>query len=224
MNYSTYLGIDISKNTLDACLFDGTVVVKRLQMKNTIKNINQMFDLLEAKGILLKEILICAEHTGPYSYPLIQVIKERHLHFWLENPAEIKQRSGVQRGKNDIVDAERIAKYAYRFQDRAELYRIEDPAIEELTFLTRERESLVIDRAKYLAQIKDQKGFIRNDLYLQKKKRLKQLIHRLSFEIKQIEMQIDELLQTTHYLSHQYQLLLSVDGVGKQVALQTLIA
>jgi transposase len=40
----------------------------------------------------------------------------------MENPAQIRHCSGVQRGKNDRTDARKIAAYALRFQDKARLF------------------------------------------------------------------------------------------------------
>ncbi len=224
MNYSKYLGIDISKRTLDVCLLNGKEVELSIQVKNEIAAIENLFSDLQEAGNDVNEILICAEHTGPYSYPLTVSACNNQLHFWLENATEIKMRSGLQRGKNDKVDAERIARYAERFNDRARLYESEESSLKELSFLSSERESLIMDRAKYKAQIKDRAGFMDARFYEQKAKRLERLIRQLNKEVKRVEQQMNNLIKSTPTLDHQYNLLLTIDGVGKQVALHTLIA
>lgn len=87
-----------------------------------------------------------------------------------------------------------------------------------------ERESLIVDRAKYKAQVKDQAGFMDARFYEQKAKRLKRLIRQLNKEIDRLEQQMNDLIKSTPTLDDQYKLLLTVDGVGKQVAIHTLIA
>lgn len=43
--------------------------------------------------------IICAEHTGQYTYPLICACKSVGSKLWLENASQIKYCSGVTRGK-----------------------------------------------------------------------------------------------------------------------------
>ena len=68
-----------------------------------------------------EQFLICAEHTGQYTFPLVCACKSVECKLWLENPSQIKYSSGMQRGKNDKVDAKRIAIYASRFGDEVNI-------------------------------------------------------------------------------------------------------
>ena len=65
----------------------------------------------------------------------------------LENPAEIKYSSGIQRGKNDKVETMRIAVYASRFQDNVQYYERPSEDIERLKQLESERSPYVTDLA-----------------------------------------------------------------------------
>ncbi|WP_232074011.1 IS110 family transposase [Spirosoma aureum] len=58
------------------------------------------------------EALFCMEHTGIYNAHLLDFLHKLHVPIWLENSLQIKQSGGMQRGKNDTVDAQRIAEYA----------------------------------------------------------------------------------------------------------------
>lgn len=49
----------------------------------------------------------------------------------------------MQRGKNDTVDAFRIAEYAYRFRDRIRLWQPPRPVIQQLAFLSAARQRLI---------------------------------------------------------------------------------
>ena len=55
----------------------------------------------------------------------------------------------MQRGKNDKVDAKRIAIYASRFGDKVKYYDRPSEEIERLKQLERERALYVTDLAKY---------------------------------------------------------------------------
>ena len=62
---------------------------------------------------------------------------------WRESGIEIKQSSGVQRGKNDKVDAKRIAMYAYKNRDEVKLWKPKREVIQQLKHLTTLRSRLV---------------------------------------------------------------------------------
>lgn len=55
---------------------------------------------------------MCMEHTGLYGYLLMTEFSSASMRFSVINPLEMKLSSGLARGKNDAVDALRIAKYA----------------------------------------------------------------------------------------------------------------
>lgn len=63
-------------------------------------------------------MLVCAEHTDQYTFPIACACKAVECRLWLENPAEIKYSSGLQHGKNDKVDARRIAFMSTVFRTR----------------------------------------------------------------------------------------------------------
>ena len=72
-------------------------------------------------------------------------------------------------GKNDKVDAKRIAIYASRFGDKVKYYDRPTEEIERLKQLERERALYVTDLAKYKGQMYDQKDFMPAALYRKKK-------------------------------------------------------
>ena len=78
--------------------------------------------LNELLNIDAEQIVVCAEFTGLYIYPLTISCQAGNYKLWLEDPTQIKYSSGLQRGKNDPVDAKRIALYAYRYIDKLKIY------------------------------------------------------------------------------------------------------
>ena len=87
--------------------------------------------------------------------------KSAECRLWLENPSQIKYSSGIQRGKNDRIDAKRIAVYAARFGDKVRYYERPTEEIERLKQLERERSLYTAHLAAYKAQTKDQKDICR---------------------------------------------------------------
>ncbi|WP_317167028.1 IS110 family transposase [Spirosoma endbachense] len=66
--------------------------------------------------------LYCMEHTGIYNNHLLNFFQDKRANSWVEHPIHIKESLGMIRGKNDKVDAQRIALYAYKNRDEARLW------------------------------------------------------------------------------------------------------
>jgi transposase len=109
-----FIGIDISKKTLDIAVLHENNLVYQDTILNNKKSLKNLFSLLSKKGIDLSESIICGEFTGIYAMHLMDFCLDKGLNLWMENAYHIKQSQGLKRGKNDKVDAERIANYAFR--------------------------------------------------------------------------------------------------------------
>ena len=220
-----FIGVDVSKIKLDLCLLSKGKILHQEEIKNHPQVIARLIKSLKIDFNLTSEnFLICAEHTGQYTYPLVCACKATGSKLWLENPSQIKYSSGVQRGKNDKVDAKRIAVYAARFGDQVRYYDRPTEEIERLKQLESERNLYVTDLSKYKAQLKDQKKFMPEEIYEKKAKRLRLLISDLQRAIHAISLEMEEIIRETNILTRQMQLLTSIDGVGKVVALNMIIA
>lgn len=219
MEFTHFLGADISKDKLDFLLFDGESALKSVDCSNAYKPLKLFFQQLVKQQLLSKnELVICAEHTGRYGYHLMQVAVELGLNLWIENPATVKWSSGVQRGKNDKIDAGRLAVYAYRFIDRVRLYEPGNQVINELKHLNAERELLVADRAKYTGQLRDQAKFTPKHIFAKKRRRLESLIKVFSTSIQEIERQVEKLISGNRVYKQQFDQITSIKGVGPQLA------
>ena len=220
-----FIGVDVSKKKLDFCvMFEGKVVCEEKTANHQSAIMSLIYHLQEDYEIAGSRMLICAEHTGQYTFPLACACKAMECRLWLENPAEIKYSSGVQRGKNDKVDAKRIAVYARRFQDKVHYYERPTEDIERLKQLESERTLYVSDLAKYKAQLKDQKDYMPKTLFERKMKRLQALMDDLVEAINAITDEMEEVISACPVLSRQMELLMSVDGVGRVVATNMIIA
>lgn len=222
MKFKSFIGVDVSKLSLDLCLITDDGEIKNFKIENTIKGLKIFFKSI-SNSLNIQETLVCGEFTGHYSNILRSFCLDNGVALWLESGAEIKLRSGVQRRKSDKVDAERIAEYALRYADRAHLQTLEDEAIVESKLLLSERELYIKERAKYKAQLKDLGNFIDKTSFKNRSKRLKNHVIRLTKSIEEIDLTIKELFKTEK-LSEQMKILKSISGVGDQVAINTIIA
>ena len=104
------LGIDVSKDTLDAALFDGRKFKTR-KFRNTsagIVSLQAWLDAASAQGCA-----VGLEATGSYSEAVACALHDAAYRVSVINPARIAAfvRAELGRSKNDALDAKRIARF-----------------------------------------------------------------------------------------------------------------
>lgn len=226
MNYNCFIGVDISKLKLDIAVVSNELEEScHFECENNQKNIESLFKKLFTQLALVKsDVLIVAENTGHYTNPLSWAMVKEGYNLWIECPNHMSRSQGLKRGKNDPLDAKQIAIYGKRFVDRVRLTQASSLTLEKLKYLSSEREMHLTHRKTYQAQLSDHEAYITPEVFKSRKKRLTGLVKELDKQIKAIEEEIDKLIQADKQLKHQKNLLESIQGVGKQLALYTLIA
>ena len=97
-----YVGIDISKEKCNLCYRSGLEIVREEECSNDVKALKKTFkSALKTLGTAMDEVLICAEYTGRYIYPLTVACQELDIFLWMDDPTRIKNSMGLTRGKND---------------------------------------------------------------------------------------------------------------------------
>lgn len=221
MKFVEIVGIDVSKSTLDVCIYS-------LDTYSTFDNSPSGYRKLvswvkRSINCLLDQVLFCCEHTGIYSYPLSKYLSEKHHNFAIISGLEIKRSMGIQRGKDDKIDAQRIALYGYRRKEEIKLYQLPEDEIAQLHQLYTLRERLVKQRAGYQATMKDQTQFFKisdNKLLFSIPKRL---IKEFDKDIERIDAQMDAIVEENSELTQLYKLITSITGIGRQTALYLII-
>ena len=105
-----YVGIDISKEKCNLCYRSGLDIVREEECPNDVNALKKTFkSALKVLGASLEDVLVCAEYTGRYIYPLTVACQELDIFLWMDDPTRIKNSMGLTRGKNDAIDAARIA-------------------------------------------------------------------------------------------------------------------
>lgn len=118
MEANHFIGIDVSKNTLDFAVVDLGKIVFHKRVDNSIEGIRTF--IAQAKkdyNIELQKTIFCMEHNGIYNNILLTLLAKLGTNVWVESALQIKQTQGMLRGKNDKVDSGRIAMYAYRYHE-----------------------------------------------------------------------------------------------------------
>jgi transposase len=214
-----FLGIDVSKKTIDTALtIDGNHFYN-LQVENHSKSITAFFKELKTKISSFSKLIVCLEHTGIYCQPLLDVLVRQKINVCIEPAIQIKQSQGLTRGKNDKVDAERIALYAMRNKDRLKFWKPQRQCIQRLKAMLVTRERLVKVRVQLEVPIQEANEFIDSKILKEMTTFCASSIKSINRDIERLEQAIDVLVKSDTQLSKQCMLATSVPGIGKITAL-----
>jgi len=166
MDIRYYIGIDrgrpaVSKATLDWAVFDGKTIVLQTQLPNSEAGIKTAAKLIKAlPGFIPQASIVCMEHTGIYNAIILSQLDLFSFPIWLESSLQIKRAGGLQRGKSDKIDAQRIAEYSFRFKDKMRLWQPPRQLLQDLTSLSSLRQRLLIVRSQLQQPINEQANFV----------------------------------------------------------------
>lgn len=220
MYFSHYIGVDISKASLDVAIYPATdKKTDFMHIENTTKGLREMMSCLKQRGIKPKEMVICAEHTGAYTNQLIDFTHKKGIALSLNSPLEIKRSMGLVRGKNDIVDAARIAEYAYTKKEKLRLYEKPGESIIALQYLLTERRQYIRQRTSLL----NFKSSLNEDETSAARARNKTAINSLNILIQKTEDQMLSIVCKSPEIKRSYDLISSVKGIGLINALNTIV-
>ena len=215
-----YIGIDVSKAKLDFALLDGHgKLVSQAEVRNTSAGISTLLKRWERQvGMDRKTSLACLEPTGHYSDNVLATLLGQDVPTWMAHPMDIRQRMGLVRGKNDRIDAARIADYAMRYQDKKRQASATTLAMLELKQLLAFRDRLVVDGAKHHVYNTDLYPCVAAPLRAVFRAYSTLCIQRTGSMIKTVDRMIKDHIAKDPTMHHQYKLLLSVDHVGPVLA------
>jgi transposase len=217
--FKNRIGIDVSKLTLDMHSAEHN---KHLKISNDSNGFKALLKWLKELNIELHDVLFVMEFTGGYEYRLVQFCTAKQIAFCRISGLAIKRSMGITRGKNDKVDAFRIAQYADEKQKTLEPSKPINTSILKLKELLALRKRLVRENAGYLSTIKGRKDMYdapKSDIHV---KILNSKLKENKQYIIQIEDQIQCLFEADDTLNNNYKLLLSIKGIGMVNAAMTI--
>ena len=211
MDYKWFIGIDISKKTLDVVLYKKNLQKRSpyCQISNDTKGFNTLIKWLKEQGAGLKQTLFCMEHTGIYGIEFAKFISKR-ANYCFESPLHIKRSLGLTRGKNDKIDAFQIARFCYLHREELIPKKIPSRTMLTLKSLFNERERLVKVRTIDKIVVKELNYTENNPCIGRAKARIKLL----SQDITTVEKEIKELIKNDLEIDRNYNLAKSVTGIG----------
>ena len=162
------------------------------------------------------------EHTGIYNIHLLSVLHLKKANIWLESAIHIIKSIGLQRGKNDVVDAYRIAKFSYKNRDEVKLWEPKRGVINNLKALSSVRNRLINCKKQLSNVFKNKTHISKEELKIIKQCTLKS-INYIEKDIVKTDEKIAEIIKNDERLNHLFNLITSVDGVGKVTAIEILV-
>jgi len=212
-------GIDPSKLKLDFCLLKGLKKLSHKVVKNKPAAIRRwLLKVLKQHNIQLADCRFCIEETGIYCNHLTSVLLEMEANFSLENATRIKYSNGLTRGKNDKVDAFRIAQYAVRYTDRLTVYQPKRAIIYQLDELEKLRKKLMAHRNAHKVNNKEKNAFLSESIMAATNTHIPETVAFFDKKIKEVEKDMDDLIKGDEQLKWLMKLICSVPGVGKVTA------
>lgn len=219
MQIQQIIGADLSKKTIDLVCH---LTKMHLQIQNNSAGFRDMVKWLKQQSINPAEVMIVMEHTGLYSYCFEDYLHRYHIAFAKANALTIKRSLGLVRGKNDKIDAKRIAGYGYEKKDQLQRHPVVEKDLQRLQLLHSTRARLVKQRAAITCAIKEYRniGMPENDILMRSQLTM---IKAFDKEIEKLEKEIEVVIKVNEPLNKNFKLLQSIKGVGKVLALNTII-
>lgn len=223
MNYNFFIGIDVSKKTLDFAVFKGKELLFKWNGENDEPGIKKFWAQLKShQEFSINEALFCMEHTGIYNQHLLSFLHAKKAAVCLEAAIHIKLSSGLQRGKSDQVDAIRIAQYAFKNCTDVRLWQPKRQVIQQLKHLSGLRSRVINARKQLAVALNETDGFDR-DAANECKKLCKASLKALDEDIKRVELKMEQVIASDAELKRLFLVVTSVQGIGKVTATEIII-
>ena len=209
MQKQIYIGIDVSNTTLDICVRQEHSL-ESFVINNQTKDIKRFF-----KPYANKALIIGMENTGRYNWSLYEALAGTAHNVFVISPLHLKKSMGLIRGKNDKVDAERIACFIEKHHNDLKPWKGSSVSIQKIKILLTERTFRIKNRSQLRKQQLDYSKMRNLGLDRSLSKLNEQLILQLDKQIATIEEQIEAVINSNEVLQKQAKLIKTVPGVGK---------
>src|ERR1035441_6419518 len=224
MKFNLFVGTDVSKKTLDFAIVQEGEQKLTFHSENSINGIESFFNEFNKHyKFELCKVVFCMEFTGIYNNNLVNYLIGIKANIWLENPIHIKKSLGMVRGKNDKVDAQRIAMFAYKNEKQAKLWIPQRKVIQTLKALTGVRTRIMKSMETLKLPLDEIKSFVDKEIRKSINESCKASLNALKKDLKDINDKIVQIMKSDEQLSQLYKIVTSVQNVGPVIATAVII-
>lgn len=114
MEKKWFVGIDVSKKTLDCAILRlGSKETEAVcfQVQNDDSGFQTLCTRIKSRKISKSQLVMVMENTGMYCFELCCFLESSAIDYCVFNALHVKLSFGLVRGKNDKIDAIRLACY-----------------------------------------------------------------------------------------------------------------
>ncbi len=224
MEFTYFIGIDVSKNDLDFAVMKKKNFLFHKRISNSPSAIISLLkELVQLPEFSIRQAIFCMEHTGIYSNHLLSILFKKQFSVCLEAALHIRNSLGNIRGKNDKIDAIRIAEYAYKNRDQLRLWQPKREVIIRLAQLSATRSRLIEVQKVLNVPIKESKEFIPAAVTKENSMVCQSTLKAIKADLVKVDKAIQKIIALDSELSRLFNLITSVGGIGKATATQIII-
>jgi transposase len=222
--FLSFVGVDIASASFMGCAgsVPWKVTVKPVKFDNVEDGFISFLDWLKEHGLTPETTVVCMEATGVYSEGLAYFLYASGYVVAVEPPLNIQRKFPVNRSKTDELDCQYIAEYACRYADKLSLWKPRAEILEQVKLLLTTRQHFSVQLTGH-----------KNALHAVNRKKVssalakqvhQNMIEQITKHIKSIDQEIRRLIESDPTFKQTLLLLLSVPGIGLQLAAHLLIA
>ena len=200
-NYTTFIGIDVSKKYLDVHIFQSNTRFRTTNDKGGCARLCRQLAKLQKPAAAV-------EASGGYERLILRMLSTAGIDSFCLDPAQVRaySRSRGQRAKTDAIDAEMIARCLMQNHETLRPY-IYDPASAELAELVTFRAKLIKEATRLKCRIDQAETALVIRL-------LKAQERQTKARIALLDKTIAGIIKSSPELSHKADIMRSMPGVG----------
>ena len=221
--FVSFVGVDMASASFTACI--GTapwkVRVRPTKFENDEDGFVACLAWLQAQHLKPDSTVVCLEATGVYSEGLAYFLSAQGYRVAVEPPLNIQRKFPVGVSKSDELDCQYIGEYASRYADKLSLWQPRPEILEQVKVL-------LTTRQHFSVQLTGHKNALHALLRKKVSSPLAQqahqtLIAQIAKIIREIDQEIRRLIDSDPTYKQTLLLLLSVPGIGLQLAAHLLL-
>ncbi len=197
--------------------------IKHQKFENNAIGMADLLDWIQSLKVDFETTIFCMEATGLYCLILTNYLLEKQIDVWVEHAAKIKNATALARGKNDKVDAKRIANYVSKNIGQVRLWKTVDNTLQKIKNLAALRERLVITQKRLNVPINEftQMGELEMANLLTKS--IQKTLKALDKDLKKLEVNMIKIINEDSNLGLLYKVATSVVGIGIVTAINLMV-
>ncbi len=221
--FTFFVGVDIASASFMTCvgIAPWNLTVKPVKFENTEEGFASFVNWLKNNSLPPEKTVVCMEATGVYSEGLAYFLFASGYTVAVEPPLNIQRKFPANASKTDELDCQYIAEYACRYVDKLVFWKPRADILEKVKVLLTTRQHFSVQLTGHKnALIAVNRKKVTSDLA----KRVHQdMIEQINKHIKEIDKEIRRLIDQDPNFKQTFLLLISVPGIGLQLAAHLLI-